>query len=277
MTIVSNDPAWWSAINGYRLVSYFEVAAFVTVMYDWALTFGQEVELIWRQRWSLMTVLYLGARYLGLLYAAVNTLIDVPTISLTDTKILLFLTVTFLAVNTFDAVVAVMTTMYTSGEELILSGTYQCRIDYAEDTLFLYLLTWILATMWEVLALCLAVWIVVKHFHELRQHSAGGIIENCFMVLIKTHVVYFVSFVTVSCFYFILAFSPIFTDNLLDAEIISGYVQILEVVQMFVLGPRLILCIRAYYAKLVADSDAATVTTSIAFQERMHILTISGV
>ncbi|KAG1798166.1 uncharacterized protein HD556DRAFT_1440511 [Suillus plorans] len=70
MTVVSNDPTWWSAINIARLGSYFLVAAFVAVMYDWALTFGQEVELIWRQRWSVMTVLYLGVRYLGILYAA---------------------------------------------------------------------------------------------------------------------------------------------------------------------------------------------------------------
>ncbi|KAG1787070.1 uncharacterized protein HD556DRAFT_1411143 [Suillus plorans] len=38
--------------------------------YDWALTFGQEVELVWRQPWSLMTVMYLSVRYLGILSAA---------------------------------------------------------------------------------------------------------------------------------------------------------------------------------------------------------------
>ncbi|KAG1898361.1 uncharacterized protein F5891DRAFT_1191044 [Suillus fuscotomentosus] len=86
MTYVSDDPAWWSAINAYSLGSYFIVAAFVAVMYDWSLTFGQEVELIWRQRWSLMTVMYLGTRYLGFLYAALYIPINVPTISLTDTQ-----------------------------------------------------------------------------------------------------------------------------------------------------------------------------------------------
>ncbi|KAG2032091.1 hypothetical protein BDR03DRAFT_970889 [Suillus americanus] len=33
-----------------------------------ALTFAQEVELIWRQRWSLMTFLYLSVRYAGIGY-----------------------------------------------------------------------------------------------------------------------------------------------------------------------------------------------------------------
>ncbi|KAG2155994.1 uncharacterized protein EDB93DRAFT_65869 [Suillus bovinus] len=70
MTIVSNDPTWWPTINANRVGSYFIVAAFVGLTYDWVLTFGQEVELVWRQHWSLMTYLYLGARYLGILHAA---------------------------------------------------------------------------------------------------------------------------------------------------------------------------------------------------------------
>jgi hypothetical protein len=60
-------------------------------------------------------------------------------------------------------------------------------------------------------------------------------------------------------------------------SIINGLVQILEVVQMFVLGPRLILSIREYHAKLVVDSDAATGMTSIAFQERVYVSTSSSV
>ncbi|KAG2045647.1 hypothetical protein BDR06DRAFT_433508 [Suillus hirtellus] len=60
MTMVPNDPTWWPTINAYRFSSNFVVAAFVGATYDWALTFGQEVELVWRQRWSLMTVLYLS-------------------------------------------------------------------------------------------------------------------------------------------------------------------------------------------------------------------------
>ncbi|KAG1798145.1 uncharacterized protein HD556DRAFT_1353359 [Suillus plorans] len=139
-------------------------------------------------------------------------------------------------------------------------------------------MTWILSTVWEVLVLCLAVWTVVKHFRELRQHSAGGIIEDCFTVLLKTHVVYFASFVAVSCFHLILGFYPTFlTADSLGAHIISWFLQIFEVVQMFVLGPRLILGIREYHAKLVANSDVATGMTSIAFQERVHISTGSGV
>jgi preprotein translocase subunit SecG len=64
-------------------------------------------------------------------------------------------------------------------------------IGYTGDAILLYSMTWILGTVWEVLALCLAVWIAVKHFRELRQHSTRGILGDCFRVLIKTHVGYF--------------------------------------------------------------------------------------
>jgi preprotein translocase subunit SecG len=75
--------------------------------------------------------------------------------------------------------------------EYILSGTYQCMIVYTGDSLLLDTMTWILGIVWEVLTLCLAVWIAVKHFHELRQHSTGGVIRDCFTVLMKTHMRYF--------------------------------------------------------------------------------------
>jgi hypothetical protein len=43
--------------------------------------------------------------------------------------------------------------------------------------------------------------------------------------------------------------------------------------QMFVLGPRLILSIREYHAKLVARSDEGTAMTSINFQAGGDTLT----
>ncbi|OAX37266.1 hypothetical protein K503DRAFT_244416 [Rhizopogon vinicolor AM-OR11-026] len=60
MTVVSNDPIWWPVIDSYHVHSFSVVASFIIVSYDWALTFGAEVELIWRQRWSLVTSLYLS-------------------------------------------------------------------------------------------------------------------------------------------------------------------------------------------------------------------------
>ncbi|KAG2124130.1 hypothetical protein BD769DRAFT_888926 [Suillus cothurnatus] len=314
MTVVSNDPSWWPLINASLIASYFVVAGSVAMIYDWGLTFGKEIELIWRQRWSLMTFLYLSVRYAGIGHAVINILISVPTISATDAvslimyktwdwigvvvepllgviiiarlhamyqrsrKVLIFLVVIFLASTITSVVIAAIITTQTTGEEFVLSGTYQCMIDVGGDSSFLSTMTWILGTVWEVLTLCLAVWIAVKHFRELRQHSTSGIVGDCFTVLMKTHVSYFVSFLAVSCFQMGL-FSPTFSANpySLESQIYDGLSQIFLFVQMFVLGPRLILGVREYHAELVANSDTATAMTSIAFEERVHVSTGSSV
>ncbi|KIK32950.1 hypothetical protein CY34DRAFT_813949 [Suillus luteus UH-Slu-Lm8-n1] len=59
--------------------------------------------------------------------------------------------------------------------------------------------------------------------------------------------------------------------------ILDGTLNTLLAVQMCVLGPRLILSVREYHAKLVAGSDADTSMNSIVFQEHVHISTSSNV
>jgi hypothetical protein len=64
----------------------------------------------------------------------------------------------------------------------------------------------------------------------------------------------------------------------METEILNGaFFHIFFSVQMFVLGPRLILNVREYHAKLVANSDAETSMNSIVFQERVHVSTSSTV
>ncbi|KAG2038364.1 hypothetical protein BDR03DRAFT_954572 [Suillus americanus] len=106
----------------------------------------------------------------------------------------------FLAIRIANVVMSAILTMHISGEEFVLSGTYQCFIGYPGDALLLNSMTWIISTVLEVLALCLAVWIAVKHFRELQRSSTGGIMGDCFMVLVRTHVIYFASFLAISCF-----------------------------------------------------------------------------
>ncbi|KAJ8581321.1 hypothetical protein M405DRAFT_868776 [Rhizopogon salebrosus TDB-379] len=62
MTIVSDDPSWWPLIELNLTGSYLAVVCFAVVVYDWALAFGQEIELVWEQRckWSFMNVIYLS-------------------------------------------------------------------------------------------------------------------------------------------------------------------------------------------------------------------------
>ncbi|KAG2031337.1 hypothetical protein BDR03DRAFT_972798, partial [Suillus americanus] len=73
----------------------------------------------------------------------------------------------------------------------------------------------------------------------------------------------FASFATVASLR-IGSLSPNITDSLsIGSDIYSGIWAIAEVLQMLVLGPRLILSIREYHAKLVARADGGTQMMSI--------------
>ncbi|KAG2101552.1 uncharacterized protein F5147DRAFT_310140 [Suillus discolor] len=316
MTFISNDPSWWPTIDLSIFGSYMQVAAGVVVVYDWVLTLGQEIELIWRQRWSLMTVLYLIIRYIGIPFSVVRILESMPSVSLTDAvsgiayyaingttmalttmlgvimitrlhamyqgsrMMLSFLVIIFLAVNIACGVIAAIGLNDTAVEEFILSGTYMCHYEYDGVVELMLSMVWMLNTVWEVLALCLSVWIAVKHFRELRRlgPSTGSTIGDCFRVLIQSHVLYFASFFSVSCLQLATDLSSEFWgSNSIGVMIVEGAFDISSVAQMFMLGPRLILSVREYHAKLVAYSDADTSMNSIVFQEHVHVSTSSTV
>jgi hypothetical protein len=123
---------------------------------------------------------------------------------------LIFLVIIFLAVNIACVVLAAIGVKYVVGgkfyllacrtqligqtpEEVILSGIHMCGLSYEGDTSLLASMVWMLNTVWEVLALCLSVWIAVKHFRDLRRLGplTGSTIGDCFRVLIQSHVLYF--------------------------------------------------------------------------------------
>ncbi|KAG1767903.1 hypothetical protein EDD22DRAFT_268623 [Suillus occidentalis] len=311
MTFVSNDPIWWPLLDAQFLFSFWQIAASVVVLYDWVLTVGQEIELIWRQRWSLMTALYLVIRYIGIPYSFANVLESMSFVSLTDAvsnilwyainwtnvvmpamlgvimiarlhamyqgsrTMLLFLVIILLAVNIVCVVLGVITLKYIAAEEAILSGVHMCGYDFEGDAQLLASMVWMLNTVWEVLALCLSVWIAVKHFRDLRRlgPSTRSTIGDCFRVLVQSHVLYFASFAGVSCLQ-LIGLSPAFLNsNSIRTKILNGIVNVLLIVQMFVLGPRLILSVREYHTTLVVGSDADTSMNSIVFQQHVHIST----
>jgi len=63
----------------------------------------------------------------------------------------------------------------------------------------------------------------------------------------------------------------------MGSEIFAGILQIVQVAQMFLLGPRLILGIREYHANLVSSSGEGTDVTSMPFPEPVYITTGGGV
>lgn len=282
------------------------------MVYDYVLTLGKEIELIWKQRWSLMTILYLSIRYVGLLNAVIFIL-STPSVSVSDVgcnimlsarswitvivaamldaimiarlyamyhgsrKMLTFLVVIFLAVNISCGVIAAMILKHVVGEEAILSGTYICSYDFQGNYQLLSVITWAITAAWEVLALCLALWITAKRFRDLRRlgTSIGSTIGDCLTMLIKSHLLYFAGFLTVACLELGRNSSQISHSTTTEALIYEGFLQIFLNVQMFVLGPRIIISVREYNAKLVNDTDTSTHMTSIAFQERTYVLTSS--
>ncbi|KAG1782032.1 hypothetical protein EV702DRAFT_1192690 [Suillus placidus] len=186
-------------------------------------------------------------------------------------KMLIFVVVTFLAVTIACGVIAAIGCSYLSWEELVLTGTHQCF--RKGEVRLLTTVAWILATIWEILILCLAVWIVVKHFRELRRPSRERrTIENWFTALIKTHVLYFAAYAAVSCFTLGYLSPKISSSSSVGAEIYIGVLEITTLLQMFVLGPRLMLSVREYHAKLATNYDEGTAMTTIAFQEHVHMV-----
>ncbi|KIK37699.1 hypothetical protein CY34DRAFT_810116 [Suillus luteus UH-Slu-Lm8-n1] len=187
---------------------------------------------------------------------------------------LIFLVITFLAITVACGVIVAKQSSPISWHEIIVLGTYHCVIEGTDPSVAK---SWILITVWEVLALCLAVWITLKHFRELRRSRIGSTIRDWFTVLIKSHVLYFAAFTAVSCFNLGLLSPSISGSFSAGLEIYNGILRIISLLQMFVLGPRLILTIREYHAALVNTSDEGTHMTTLAFRERSHVSTGSDV
>lgn len=315
MTLVSNDPSWWPQIDLNLANSYVTVASSTVLVYDWALTFRQELDLVWKQRTSLMTIMYVCVRYSGILYSFIYTMWCLPSVPVTDlgcniyafahslisvtantmlgvimitrlhamyqrSRILLvFLIVIFVALTVASITITAIQNSHYPWVESVLSGTYQCIGISESETTKLIVVTWILGSVWEVLALCLALRVAAKHFRELQRfrQSTGQTTEDYFTVLIKAHVLYFAFFAAVSCLIIGVLSPNIANSTSVGVLIYHDILQFLLPVQMFILGPRLILSIREYHTTLIANSDAGTAITTIAFQEGTHVTTGGGV
>jgi len=191
-------------------------------------------------------------------------------------KISIFLVGISWACIIVSGVILAISSSNVSGEELILSGTYQCVLSgNSGSPLSETWITWILGIVWEFLVLCLAVWIAIKHFRGLQRPSPG---RDCYVVLIKTHVFYFAAHAAVSCLVIGSLLSPqISGSSSIGTELYSGIVEISLLAQMFIMGPRLLLSVREYNANLVADSETGTNLTTIIFQEGIPVSTDDGV
>jgi len=171
-------------------------------------------------------------------------------------KMLIFLAVTFLAITIPSVVIVAIQSTHLIWDEVVFSSIYRCVGRGGNPNVISE--AWILNMVWEALVLCLAMRIAIKRFIELRRLSTGWRTGDCFTVLIKSHVLYFVAFIVVS-FFNIGMLSPNFSES----AIYSGVLRIVSLVQMFVLGPRLILSVRGYLAELTDASDEGIRMTTL--------------
>ncbi|KAG2043190.1 hypothetical protein BDR03DRAFT_943087 [Suillus americanus] len=191
-------------------------------------------------------------------------------------KMLIFLVVTFVSITIFCTTIAVVGTNLLS-IKVLLYGT-QCvyEIDASEQLRLFEAYT--VATAWEVLTLCLAIWIVVKHLRELQPQSTRRIMGDCFTVLLKTHALYFVIFSTSSSLNIGLMSPHFSASSSVGAQSYRGILELATLLQMFVVGPRLILSVREYHAKLMPNFEDGTASIHpMAFREYIPESTCSDV
>ncbi|KAK0214763.1 hypothetical protein IW262DRAFT_1402659 [Armillaria fumosa] len=60
-----------------RATSMSYVSALTLVVYDIIVSFGQEVELVWRSQWSSPKMLYFLARYYAVVYLSITTWVNI--------------------------------------------------------------------------------------------------------------------------------------------------------------------------------------------------------
>lgn len=188
-------------------------------------------------------------------------------------KILAFLIVVLLASTIASGIMMVMANLTAVGEESILSGFHICVVSMDTAGIALNREILVPTSIWEILALFLAVWILIEHFRELRQSPTGSTTGDCFIVLAQSHVLYFAFFAAASVFNLGTLSPKLSYLTPVGSGVYFGILEITQVLQMFVLGPRLILSVRDYNAKLVSDSDEGTGMSTVAFQERGHVST----
>ncbi|KAF8868790.1 hypothetical protein BD779DRAFT_875554 [Infundibulicybe gibba] len=71
MPLVTQAPTDTSGLSqiiaDIRLTNYIAVGSLALLVFDHILTFGEEVELIWKSRWNLSKTVYLWQRYFALI------------------------------------------------------------------------------------------------------------------------------------------------------------------------------------------------------------------
>ncbi|KAL6301064.1 hypothetical protein BKA93DRAFT_492899 [Sparassis latifolia] len=69
----------YSTLQGLQVAGLSSVAALTWLTFDILMTFGQEVDYIWKAKWTYPKCLYITARYYGLVNLIILTAVSVNT------------------------------------------------------------------------------------------------------------------------------------------------------------------------------------------------------
>jgi len=79
-------PGVITVFQAIRVDEYFEVAGVVLLIYDYCITFSQEIELIWKRDWNYVTYIFWATRYLPFTENAAILLVRQFLNTLTDSQ-----------------------------------------------------------------------------------------------------------------------------------------------------------------------------------------------
>ncbi|KAG2357139.1 hypothetical protein BDR07DRAFT_393680 [Suillus spraguei] len=210
-----DDPVNWPYISYILFGNYFLAASSTVVIYDWALTFGQEFDLILSQRWSFMTIFILCTLHRNTICchqhpidssccnyrcrvsntsvltcvlakmtstAVLSFVIMIARINAMyegSKKLLIFLVIILLACTIVSGVTVIIENLNISGQEAVLSGFNTCIIFNQTNLIYENLIP---TFVWEILALFLMIWIVIKRFVNCDNHQQDhplGTVSRC--------------------------------------------------------------------------------------------------
>ncbi|KIJ59732.1 hypothetical protein HYDPIDRAFT_118238 [Hydnomerulius pinastri MD-312] len=286
-----------TALQGLQFTDYCSVATITTISYDYLLTFGREVELVWRRPWSLMSSLYVIIRYLGVVLAITDAIwgsiiympelvrLCIDTFKFTNwgsyaymlaleatmilrifamynqsRRLLYFLLGLFFPVVVVELVLTVLYFGPRNGmyvTDIPLPGMQICSGNFSLSPL-LYVYFSIPGIVFDGILALFAVARLVQHTIDMKRDLGGWKMNVCMRMLARDSILYFMGNLIYRSFNLI----PLTNLPPLYKTLAQAFCSI----EPFVLPPRLVISFREYHAQIVSDSDAGSPIESMVFR-----------
>ncbi|KAH7920502.1 hypothetical protein BV22DRAFT_798954 [Leucogyrophana mollusca] len=279
---------------------YVLMAATAIVAYDQVLNFSQEVDLIWNRRWSLTTALYLVARYSGSLMilgeaAAAVRLTWTYTVAAAFYIALNWSTNIFL--TSMQAILLMRAYALCGGSTIIFYVMVPCFCCQAIAVVVMTGMAYTIPTMrkyfvflgapigsvtqdavldaaafrplaviipalelvFDVMIFVLALFAFLKHATEARELSGRWSVNPLMKLLVTDQMLYFLCYLALQAISFVISDPDINPTEYADVVVNTTDDVLLGLAA--ILGPRMVLSLRAQEAKSGEDTFDAELTT----------------